>query len=273
MTETSSLNRSWLIRMGIIIVVFLGFGVWGWYDATIAYPERGIKAAEFMEKEYLAKADEQGRLMSASVPEPVRTHAVLRTGATNELDAILFRWLDALSIVGRLSEEHTTFADPAKRLAELQTSWGSKKSPKPLSALDIPTQYLIMVTCTVIGLIVLGVVIKVSRLKYTFDPATNTLTLPGGHTLTPDDLAEIDKRKWHKFIVFLNFKPEHATLGSKSVKVDLLRHAKVEQWILAMEAIAFPDSAKPAPSTDAPLSEAAQADAGTTPDNEQSQSA
>lgn len=252
MTETSTLNRSWLIRMGIIIIVFLSFGVWGWYDATIAYPARGIKAAEFKEKEYLAKADELGRLMSASVPEPERDWVLLKTGQSNELEALKYQWLNALSIVNRLSEAHTTFTDPAKRLEELRASWGTKKSPKPLTPLDIPTQFLIMVACSAIGLLILGLVFKVARVKFTFDPSTNTLTLPGNHAITPDHLAEIDKRKWHKYIVFLNIKPDHPTLGSKSFKIDLLRHAKVEQWVLAMEAIAFPESAKPSPSTDAP---------------------
>lgn len=252
MTETSTLNRSWLIRMGIIIIVFLGFGVWGWYDATIAYPARGVKAAEFKEKEYLAKADELGRLMTASVPEPERAWAVLKTGQSNELEASRFQWLNALSTVNRLSDEHTVFADPAKRLDELRESWGTKKSPKPLTPLDIPTQYLIMIACSTIGLLVLGLVIKVSRVKFAFDSSTNTLTLPGNHAVTPDDLAEVDKRKWHKYIVFLNIKPSHPTLPGKSIKIDLLRHAKVESWILAMEAIAFPEAVKPAPTTDAP---------------------
>lgn len=252
MTETSTLNRSWLIRMGIIIIVFLGFGAWGWYDAMIAYPARGVKAAEFKEKEYLAKADELGRIMAASVPEPERAWAVLKTGQSSELEAIRFQWLNALSTVNRLSEEHTVFTDPAARLDELRESWGTKKSPKPLTPLDIPTQYLIMVACSAIGLLILGLVIKVSRVKFTFDPSTNTLTLPGNHAVTPDDLAEVDKRKWHKYIVFLNIKPSHPTLAGKSIKIDLLRHAKVESWILAMEAIAFPEAAKPAPATDAP---------------------
>lgn len=259
MTETSTLNRSWLIRMGVIIVVFLGFGVWGWYDATIAYPARGVRAAEFMEKEYLAKADEMGRIMGASVPEPDRAWAVLKTGQSNELEAFRFQWLNALSTVNRLSEEYTVFADPAARLDELRSSWGTKKSPKPLTPLDIPTQYLIMVACSTIGLLILGLVIKVSRVKFTFDPSTHTLTLPGNHAVTPADLAEIDKRKWHKFIVFLNFKPSHPTLAGKSIKIDLLRHAKVEQWVLAMEAIAFPEAAKPSPSTDAPDASAQEA--------------
>ncbi len=253
MTETSTLNRSWVIRMGIITIVFLGFGAWGWYDAMIAYPQRGLKVAEFMEKEYLAKADEQGRLVNTSVPEPASTWAMLRGGgATNELDQLRFMWLDALSIVNRLSPEYTTIGDPAARLATLQTQWGSRTSPKRLTRLDIPTQYLIMVSCTTVGLLILLVIFKVSRSKYTFDPSTATLTMPGNNTVRPADLAEIDRRKWHKYIVFLNIKPDHAGLGGKSIKIDLLRHAKVEQWVLAMEAVAFPENVKPAPSTDQP---------------------
>ncbi|CAN0504206.1 unnamed protein product [Laminaria digitata] len=65
-------------------------------------------------------------------------------------------------------------------------------------------------------------------------------TLPGGASITPDDLEEVDNRKWDKFIVFLKIKGAHASLGGQEVSVDTYQHRFVEDWILAMEAKAFP---------------------------------
>ena len=264
MTETSSLNRSWLIRMVVIAIVFIGFGAWGAWDAFKAYPDRGIRHAEFLEKEYLDAADKRGKIMSASVANPALVHAQIQGqgGATDEVEAAKFRWLNALRIVGRLDESYTTIPDPAKRLSDLKATWATTKPPKPLSELDIPTQYLIMVGCTIIGLLVLATIIKASGTRYAFDSATTTLTLPGNHAVTPADVADIDKRKWHKFIVFVKTKPSHATIPDREVRIDLLRHAKVEGWVLALEAAAFPELAA-APSTDAQPAEVAPNDVGT----------
>ncbi len=258
MTETSSLNRSWLIRMIVIAIVFIGFGAWGAWDAFKAYPARGVRHAEFLEKEYLDAADKRGRIMSASVPNPAMVHAQIQGqgGATDEVENARYRWLNALRVVNRLDESYTTIADPSARLTELREKWATTKPPKPLSELDIPTQYLIMVGCSVIGLLVVGVIIKASGTKYGFDPSTSTLTLPGNHTVTPADLADVDKRKWHKFIVFLKLKPSHPTRANEEIKIDLLRHAKVEGWVLAMEAAAFPELAAASRSTDAQTTDA-----------------
>jgi hypothetical protein len=254
MTETSSLNRSWLVRMVFIAIVFVAFGGWGAWDAFKAYPARGLKHAEFLEKEYLDAADKRGRIMTTSVTSPALVHAQIKGqgGATDEVEGAKYRWLNALRIVGKLDESHTTISDPPKRLEELRAKWTTTASPKPLSELDIPTQYLIMVGCTIIGLLIVGIIVKASGTRYTLDPASSTLTLPGNHAVTPADLADVDKRKWHKYIVFLKLKPSHATLPDKEVRIDLLRHAKVEAWVLAMEAAAFPELAAKTPSTDAP---------------------
>ncbi len=71
-----------------------------------------------------------------------------------------------------------------------------------------------------------------------------TLGLPGGHSLTPADLTDVDKRKWDKFFVSLVVKPGHATLGGKEVALDLLRYEPLEDWVLEMEKAAFPDRVK-----------------------------
>jgi hypothetical protein len=253
MTETTTLNRSWLIRMVIITAVVLGFSVWGYYDAAIVYPKRGERYAEFALKEYLTATEKAGTLQFASVSDPKMTLATLQgSGRGSEVDVPKYQWLNALSVIGKLDATHTTFDDPSKRLETLRAEWGTSKSPKPLSNLDIPTQWLIMGVCGVIGIMLVISLVRAASLKYQFDPSSSTLTLPGNHAVTPSDLEEVDKRKWHKYLVYLKIKPGHATLGGKEIKLDLLRYARLESWVLAMEAIAFPETAKPvAPSTEA----------------------
>jgi hypothetical protein len=38
MTPKTTLNSPWLIRMALLIVLFLGFGIYGAYDGFVAYP-------------------------------------------------------------------------------------------------------------------------------------------------------------------------------------------------------------------------------------------
>ncbi|MGH7132453.1 MAG: hypothetical protein ACREJO_10960, partial [Phycisphaerales bacterium] len=62
---------------------------------------------------------------------------------------------------------------------------------------------------------------------------------PDGKTIVPADIAEFDKRKWDKFYVTINLK------GGEARKLDLLRYVPLEEWVLAMERTAFPETAPP----------------------------
>lgn len=68
-----------------------------------------------------------------------------------------------------------------------------------------------------------------------------TLTLPGGESITPDDVAEFDKRKWDKFLFFFKIKPDHATLGGREIKLDLYQYVPLEDWAVAMHRHARPE--------------------------------
>ena len=45
--DRSRLSRKWTLKIGIIAVLLVGYGVWGLYDATVSYPQRGSDAAEY----------------------------------------------------------------------------------------------------------------------------------------------------------------------------------------------------------------------------------
>ncbi|MBK7403406.1 MAG: hypothetical protein IPJ41_01915 [Phycisphaerales bacterium] len=75
--DRTSLARPWVIRMVVIIVVLVGFGGWGLYDATMKYPDRGRRHAEALELEYLKAAQRSGRLFEAPIFDPKADLAVL----------------------------------------------------------------------------------------------------------------------------------------------------------------------------------------------------
>jgi hypothetical protein len=260
----STLNRPWVLKMLIFIVVVLAFGTWGLYDAMIAYPARGEKYADWAQWQYLqasVQADQEEfgwTLNNASVTDPVAELEHLKSeeeSARNQEAAqnpdsrshkravakiTRGNWLEGLKLIGKLDAEHTTIENPRQRLESLQTTWSSSTQPKPLHRLDIPMQWGIMAVCYAVGLYLIVLFLRVATKSYTWDPAEQRLTLPGGASLVPADLAEVDKRKWDKFIVFLKVREGHDKLGAQEVRIDTYRHANVEGWILEMERTAFP---------------------------------
>lgn len=248
-TETR-LNRGWLIKMGIFFTVLVAFGFWGLYDATIAYPNRGLADAEYREKEYLEASQRAGLLLRASVENPRNELSTLRarerdiqsraTGGDATTSTLIaqaelakIQWLTSLGRVGRLDPRHTRFENPTERLQTLSAAWDTRTPPKPLSAFDIPSQWIFVVAGFGGGAWMLVLFTRVSSKKFRWAPETRTLTMPGGRAITPAQIAEVDKRKWDKFFVTLRL---DETAGEpREVKLDLLRFSPLEAWILEME--------------------------------------
>lgn len=259
-TEVTKPNRPWLLKMGIFSIVLIGFGLYGLYDATSAYPARGVRHASFMKFQYLeaAKAENVADA-KVSVEDPVAELAALRTRGAEQLtgtDGAKFGWLRALSIVGRLKPEFTRIENREQAHADLKKEWttgaAARNAPKPLSTYDIPVQWLF----TFIGLgggALLGLhILRVTSRKYRWDPEAKVLQLPDSSTLSPADIEDFDKRKWEKFLIFLKVKAGHSPHGGKELKLDLYQHSPLESWVLEMEKIAFPDRDQPAaPAPDA----------------------
>jgi len=242
--------------MILIGVGLFAFGMWGLFDALVAYPKRGAAAASFAEYNYLGSLTGG---QSGSIDDPVSELSRLKAAGDtgSKVD-----WLEQLSYIGRLDAAHTklprpdpatgeTIPDAVNRGDQLAKVWtrtdgaGQKKAPKPLGVWDIPTQWLIMALGTVLGLWMFALVGLVKRKTYTWIPESQRLGLPGGESVVPDDVAEFDKRKWHKFFIHLHIKPTHPTLGGKEIPVDLMRYEPVEDWVLEMERTAFPPPPQP----------------------------
>ncbi len=258
------LNSRWIFKLLVITLVVFAVGAWGLWDASSVYPKRGIRYADWAKWQYLEQAKKANAedfgvfIRESSVTNPAEEFerlSVTETKTRNILDSsnssslrnlrasmmnTRYNWLEALKVVGRLDAEHTAIGSPQNELDVLKTKWQSAGSvPKPLHTLDLIVQWMIMAVCWSIALYMFLHMLKVRSKKYAWKASSMTLTLPGGASITPADLEEVDKRKWDKFIVFLKIKSSHPQLGGKEISVDTYQHNLIEDWVLAMEEKAF----------------------------------
>jgi hypothetical protein len=259
----TTINRKWTIKMVVIGIVLIGFGIWGLLDAAWIYPRRGYVASSWLEFQYLdlfsrEKPPLDGR---AGVADPAAeferlTRTKAERGSLDPVDAALLEWLDQLQVVGKLDGPLATaiprsdfrgeeVTDARSRLELLTKQWNEggekKQTPSKLSFWDIPVQWLIMVAGLALGVYMFLLILRVRSKSYAWEPDAMQLTLPGGATLVPGDLEDVDKRRWHKFFVTLKVKMGHPQLGGRGVELDLLRYEPLEAWVLEMEKAAFPD--------------------------------
>lgn len=267
----TTINRKWTIKMAVIGLVLLGFGIWGLIDAAVVYPRRGYVAASWLEYQYLdlfsrsrPPLDARAGIADPSAELQRLERAAIDRGSLDPVDKALAEWLDQLNIVGKLDGLAATaiprtdfrgdqVTDARARLTELTKQWTEsgeqRQSPSKLSFWDIPVQWLIMVVGVAVGLYMFFLIFRVRAKSYGWEAGQMRLTLPTGESLTPADLEDVDKRKWHKFFATLKVKSSHAQLGGKGIELDLLRYEPLEAWILEMEKTAFPDRVEPPPPT------------------------
>ena len=256
-TTWTKLNPRWLFKQAAMSLLFLGFGVWGLYDATILYPSRGVAYADYLRFDYLKQAKTKGgsEWSDASVADPKAEFERLHKDIASQKDPVIrakHDWLEALRVVHRLDSTHTQIPKPAEdhdALAKRFTSAaGAAETPKKLESYDVPVQWIIFFCGTGIGLVMLGFAAVVGRHRYGWNPESKELTLPGSlgnATLTLEQCEDFDRRKWDKFLMFVKVAPGHPTLAGRELKFDLLRYVPLESWIVEMEHTRFPDRAKP----------------------------
>lgn len=237
--ESTTLDVRWVRKMIIMILAAGGFSLWGLYDANVAYPARGVLVSEYHLRDLIRVAKDDSKLARVNTPEPTKEFERLSVGKpVDAFEEAKREWLESLTRVGRLKPEYTTFTDPIAKMNELDAEFAKtpgQSMPSPLSAWDIPVQWGIFGVCGAITVYLLFLYLKVKATRYTWLATDKRLGLPGGHSLVPSDLAEVDKRKWHKFFVTLRIRPGHATLGDRAITLDLYRYAKLEGWVLEME--------------------------------------
>lgn len=259
-TLSTKPNRPWLLKMSAFLVVLVGFGLYGFYDATVAYPNRGIRHASFAQFQYLEEAKKEALSdVRIAVDDPAGELKRLNAEGPETLTGSKGRkyvWLSALAVVNRLKPEFTKMPRPGHTPEEksiddtfknLKSDWSNtaaaKNAPKALSSYDILVQWLFVAVGLGGGLVLLVHILRTLSRKYRWDPETHQLQLPDGSTLAPSDVAEFDKRKWDKFLIYLRINAGHPKHGGKELCLDLYQHDPLESWVLEMEKIAFPDQA------------------------------
>lgn len=265
--QTTTINRGWMTKMVVICLFMFGLGAWGLYDGLKAYPERGERAASFFQHEYLRQLDAKGDgsiLTKSSVADPDaefdRLDEGMKSGLLKGEDLAKYKWLEQLKMIGKLKPEYTTVSDARKTLNELGSRWStSNTAPQELSWYDIPAQWLISAFGLGFAIYLIGLVAVVRATRYGWEADAQRLHLPSGATLVPADIEVFDKRRWDKFLIFLKIKDSHQTLGGREISLDLLRYSPLEEWVLAMERTAFPESAEDAEKGESP-SASAEAD-------------
>jgi hypothetical protein len=237
--QTTSINRSWMIKMVIFTVVLLGFGLWGLYDATVAYPERGAQYADYAKYRYLDAAKLAGKLaLTAEMGDPKARLAELDSKVRSGTEQEEHEWLTALSRIGKLNAESARIDSPNKTLDELSAKWSSMQHPPALAAYDLPLQWSFVLVGFGFGAVVIYNIMRSTSKRYSWEESATALTLPDGRRVTPDMLADVDKRKWHKYFCSLVFND-----GAPSAEMDLLKYQGLEEWVLTLERVRFPDRA------------------------------
>ncbi|HLP83724.1 MAG TPA: hypothetical protein VK157_05190 [Phycisphaerales bacterium] len=261
--QTTTVNKKWAMKMTLIAVASLALFAWGVVDALVVYPKRGARAAEFGEFQHLAELQKLGTLSNdlASVKEPAteldkllakqKDNAALSADEKAKLD-----WLTQLKLIGQLNATNTSFprsdfrvesgqpvavGSADERLVVLRDRYtkaqagAEPKAPSPLSWWDIPSQWAIALVGLVGAVWLIVLMLRVKSVSYSWNPATKTLTLPGGATLAPADIVEFDKSRWEKFYISLVTREDHPTFKGAAVELDLYRHTPLEDWVLEME--------------------------------------
>jgi len=258
-------NRPWVLKMGLFLLVLVAMGSWFLYDATVAYPKRGWNDVSYRLWVYLDTSDEAMRLtmrdLSLDDPKAAFERLKERRGEQQlgAVEAARYEWLRALYAVGALDAETTEALlvddprtpqvtdGPQSRLDELAAIWegpNARTTPAPLASWDIAVQWIIAIACFAGVALLLIHILRTVRVRYGWDPEAKRLYLPDGSTIVAEDLEDVDKRLWHKFIVFLKIKDGHEKHAGEELKLDLYQHAMLEGWVLELERTAFPDRAE-----------------------------
>lgn len=249
---TTRLNSRWTLKMFVFLLLLLGLAGWASADAFWIYPKRGRNHVQFMLKAYLECLEKNGRLLAdASVEDPAAEFKRLESLSgidPSSCDAARAQWLMSLSRLAPLSsltvqnkkmmeraagapiETETVFSRPDSTLSDLQQRLGTRNAPKPLAGYDIPLQYLFLVIGAGGAVWMMLFLVRCGKVKYQYEPVEKRLFLPDGVSFVPADVAEMDKRDWHKYFIYVKLKD-----GSREMKFDLLRYAPLEDWILEME--------------------------------------
>lgn len=134
--QTCTLNRSWLLKIGVFMLVMIGFGTWAVLDAVWLYPARGLSDASVKLRDWFVAAEKAGKLRTdvIVVADPAAERTRLK-GKEEEL---------RLAARGETMQAREAQMDLAKLewLDALARAWRSNTALKPLGELKSPDRTL-----------------------------------------------------------------------------------------------------------------------------------
>ncbi len=133
-TQSCTLNRNWVLKTGVFLIVLVGFGCWALYDAASLYPARGLADASRKLRDYLVAADSAGFL---------RADKTVAANPGSELATLSAKIDDLRGAVSRGGGEGRAAAMDLARhewLSALDRAWNLNTKPKPLGAYSAPVK-------------------------------------------------------------------------------------------------------------------------------------
>lgn len=278
----TTLGRKWLVKMGIFLIVLLGFGVWGLADALYFYPKRGLLDASAKLRDVMASAQEIGQLGSGTIriPEPRARLKELETrdqpiraalvsggpgAGAARLELAQLEYLRSLSRVWQLDTRPKLVheRDGTRIFYEPGEGAGYSLAPDgvrtPLTAsqigMELKAKWDASKTTTPLSGFDMALqwifafigLVGAAYLIFVLLRASRTVYRwePATQTLTfpkGTPLAPADLKELDKRKWHKYFVTVIAKNG-ESHELDLLRFHPLEDWVLAMERTAFPEQA------------------------------
>ncbi|NNE91469.1 MAG: hypothetical protein HKN23_07465 [Verrucomicrobiales bacterium] len=195
----------WFVRrIGLMIALVTGLGLYFFYDGWIGYPKKNFNAALFA-------AFETGKSGDAGLPDPSAFHLADFSEAQSEA-------LNQAIQSGRKGETWSRFAASRHLAAE---------EPKILTAKEIRDQFFYG---ALMGIIAAGLAIYLLReRKKTLSADESGIRFPAGNRLKFAEISQLDLRKWDRGIAFVK-------AGATRAKIDDYKYTGAGEIVNRLQA-------------------------------------
>lgn len=208
-------NTKWYIyRMSLIIILFLGFGSYFFYDGYIGYPKKQVIYKKYQ-----------------SIKEAYNKYLLLTQKENSDFDDKWNKYIEDENLPDILKNANYFEEGGISKMWSQYTikkGW-SDKVPKDYTVRQIQEQYFFGCLCSVIGLTILSYFLINLNKKLKLDK--NAVILPNGDNVLFKNIYKIDKRKWDKkglSYIYYNNKSNRKKRGV----LDCLRYGEKSSIVL-----------------------------------------
>lgn len=186
MSIKSRIRKSWLLRMGLLTILFCGFGIWCLYDGLVQYPAYEEKFQQFFDQ---LTETERGEQLQSMLENP---------GSGERIEKELEGKSYAIEVQSEEADiPKIVFLDMEKdKEHEVHRRRGTEEAEYYVkSKWDIKTQFLMATTTFAIaGLVLLRIIMVLTR-QVTADETSLTINK---QQIPFTAIIKLDKRKWYR---------------------------------------------------------------------------